>query len=1048
MQPFLKTIARQYAARYSDLSRFCFIFPGRRSGTFFIKHLREAIGRRTMIAPQTVTITDFTRSLSPFVCDNRIDLLFLLYRCYLELVGITDDAEVPEQYSFEAFRSWGEVILADFNEVDTHMVNPDELFKNLRDFNEISANYLTDDQREVMETYFNIRQPHAEAEKFWRTFAYTSPREGETTSHTELKDRFIYLWQMLAPLHKLFNSRLESEGLTYDGRAALHALDHLRRHGSRGIEPLKVVFVGFNVLTTVEWRIFREMQKLTTVIEGREEPLADFVWDLTGIVMDDDFNSAARFVRKGIQQFPKPDWLALDDSDTDGLPPELKVISAPSNAIQAKIVGREVAGLHARLTQKEFDEARIAVVLPDEGLLLPMIHSLPDTMVEEEDEGTRRSHRSIGVNLTMGLPLRLTPVVSFVALLRRLQTRLRNDSGRVVFFYEDVEAVLAHPFAHILLGSKQVMAISGEMQQRRLRYVSETTLAKLGGTEAAALFRALPGDCGAEGVISYLDNLLEEVDRRHSTSEPATVSAEEGGEGEAEEEAPRKVTMDTLTHTHIDTYRRALARLLDACRHRNIRMKMFTVFMLADRLLASEKVMFEGEPLQGLQIMGLLETRSLDFDHIIIPSMNERIFPRRMRTRTFIPDSLRTAFGLPTSWSQESIYAYYFYRLICRAKSVTMVYDARTGGSRSGDPSRFILQLRHLYAREGLNCINSRFALPVSPVTPLVIPKDEGIMSRLRAYTTGGRTLSASSLQKYLQCPVQFYFSYLAGVNVEDKPTEFMSAIDLGNIVHEAMMLMYLDADRCKCRLRIPQPVRSRPDSERISTLVREAINTQYLHRDPRMPLTGEPSIQAEIIESKVNGLVDLDMAYDALEIVGVEIPDGPDPLKIRLSNGTDVYFTMHIDRVDRVTHGDGRSQYRIVDYKTGGVSLISPDAEGIFVCDKDTKYFFQLMLYASLSHRSRKLSDIDSFGLVIYHMNGRSEVRPRIGKGKGATVIENDRQGYYDAEGVWHESLLDDFERVLDQRLTEMFDPQVPLRQTDDVKTCAYCNFRDICRR
>lgn len=1035
-QPFLQTIARQYAARYQDLSRFCFIFPGRRSGTFFIKYLNEAIGSRSMIAPQTLTITDFNYSMADRIPDNRFDLLFLLYRCYLRVMNMHPGAE--DAIPFEQFRSWGETVISDFNDVDSHLVDPDEIFKNLKDFNEISTDFLTEEQREVMEQYFGVEMARNEQGRFWKSYDYTSPRKDGDCRKTDTKGHFLYLWQAMAPLYHSFNKALAEEGLAYDGAAARLALRNLKEGGAECLEPQKIVFVGFNVLTTVEWQIFATLQKMTTEIDGRTEAMADFVWDMTGDIMDDEYAAAVKFVRRGISRFPKPEWLDLSESDAGGIPERLKVVSAPSNSIQAKIVGEEVKKLHAELTQDVFDDARVAVVLPDEGLLLPLIHSLPTTMVEERETGERRLLK-MGVNLTMGLPLRHTPVVSFVNLLRRLQTRLRNDRRHPVYYHEDVEALLAHPFTHVLVTSETVMKIAGYIQRHHLKYIPQEIFHRY-GSRVEAIFTRIDPKGSVDTVIGYIDSLLDTVDRLH---EPAPRAEETQG-----------ATFDTLTHTHIEAYRRALTRLRSACHKREIEPGMNTLFLLADRLVAGEKVMFEGEPLTGLQIMGMLETRSLDFDHIVIPSMNERIFPRRLHTRTFIPSSLRVAYGLPSTLTQESVMAYYFYRLICRAKSVTMVYDARNADNHIGDPSRFILQLQHLYARGRMKMVSTRFSLPQSQPPTIEVAKDETVMERLNLYRRRGddaKYLSASSLQKYFACPLSFYFQYLNGVNLQEKPSEFMTSIDIGNVVHDTMMRLYLDDDEYEIILPSPQPVPKSVSEERINQLVVRAINEKFLHRKPYdAPLSGEPEIQRQMIVSLIKKIVELDATHTGLELLGVEIDKY---LTVKVNSDLDVNFEIKIDRLDKFIE-KGEEIYRVVDYKTGSVSADATDMDTLFDITMESKYLFQLMMYSTLARELPELRHIRRYRLTLYDVNGGKTVTPKFAYDPKAGYTHRHKV-LFDTDNYFLEDLTTecgplsaDFRAELLTRLAELFDAAVPFRQTDDVSHCTFCQFRSICRR
>lgn len=1032
MLPFLKAVAQGYVRRYRDLSKFCFVFPGRRSGTFFLKYMRECAGNRTLLAPRVVTITDLIDDICGLIPDNRIDLLMLLYNCYCEIVTeyYGNNANLPD---FNSFWSWGDMILSDFNDVDTHLADPDSLFKNLADLNEIATDFLTDEQREVMTTYFNVTPPHKEVSDFWRNFK-NGKNWDEPSENPRLRSRFLHLWQVLAPLYHRFNEKLASEGLSYSGSAARQALTIVERDGAfHDDETVKLVFVGFNVLTAVEWKLFKAFSCMTCTPAGVEEPFADFVWDMNGHPMKDKHNSAARYVRRGMKDFPKPDWLDLSATVSSGVPESIKVISAASNIEQAKLAALEVNNLNASTTQEDIDNAKIAVVLPDESLLIPMIYSIP---------------RNIdSVNLTMGLPMRHTPVATYVSLLRHLQNRLRRDR-EPVFYYEDVEAILAHPLSMTLLGPTAVMEIKGNLYKSRRRFVTAHTLTNK-HPESSILFHAVDADASPDASLDYVETILRRIDELHLFDSTEHI----------EENDRESTSISNLLHVHIEAYLAALQRLRRACHERNIDADFQTIFFMADRLIAGDKVLFEGDPLRGLQIMGLLETRSLDFEHLIIPSMNERIFPRRMHTRSFIPASLRVAFGLPTTQSQESIFAYYFYRLISRAKTLTLIYDARTGGLRSGDPSRYILQLKRLYAKGKVKTVASQFALHTHEKAPVSVVKNQRIMQRVSQYLQSGDSyLSASSLNKYMACPLDFYYSYIERVNVQDAPAEFMTAVDLGNVVHKAMMWIYMDHVDGKTKGYKPvTPHRLTKaffdtllaDGNRtIDEVVRRAINSEYLKVPLDNKLSGEALIQSRLIADTVRDLLRIDAQFDSLEIISCEVP-----VKVPyvMHDGRTVQFTMTIDRVDKVT-SHGRTRYRVVDYKTGSVSMNNESLDDLFAGKHSSKYPFQLMLYCHLMRVRKEIGDDEELEPVIYDVLRRRLVSPAVSRvcadGKSQTVtITSDTQVSTYRDGV----VLDvagEFADGLQRVLEELLNPEEPFSQCEDPSSCVYCNFRDLCRR
>lgn len=994
MKAFLDSIATQYVARYSavELSKFCFVFPGRRSAAFFQKFLKKEYDD-VMVAPRMCTIAEFMTELSDTIPDNRIDLLFVLFNSYCELCR--KQGRSPQD--FEHFRLWGETVLSDFNDIDNHLVDANMLYQNLADYKSISTDYLTDEQKDVMEKYFGITDSEESVAGFWNNYS-KSIENGKS----DVISKFSSLWEILAPLYKIFNSKLKSENLSYAGAAARIAFNRLKEEGINILSDAKYVFVGFNVLTTVEWKTFNELKKLKCKLEDREsEPLADFIWDCVGIPMNDEYNLAARFVKKDMEFFPMPKWFEV--SQSNGIPQKINVISSPSGAFQAKIVGEYLTRLSGENINTEIQDAQVAVVLPDENLLFPMLRSIPD---------------SIGnVNLTMGCPLKYTPSISFVKILRSLQLRSDYSESGGTFYFEDVEAILGHPFAALLIGIEDLSLLKEELGKLRLTSVNlnffeNVELAKM-------LFYPLRDDATQSDVISYIKTIFAKISDNLESDEGVML--------------PKALTM-----SNINSYLRALDQLANACEKRNISLNKRDTFILADRLIAGEKILFEGKPLEGLQIMGVLETRSLDFKHLIIPSMNERIFPKRLRNKTFIPASLSKGFGLPTIAAQEAIFAYYFYRMICRAESVTMIYDARTAGMKSGEPSRYILQLKHLYAKDVVKTVDYSFNLSNNEL-PIIKVKKADVVSKLDKYLSSSNKnyLSPSSLNRYFACPLQFYYQYILGIKVEEDVTEFMSSVDIGNVVHYAMMYLYT-GNAEPCLLTKPQPLNlDAITNEMISEAVAMAISKEYV-------VTGEAKLQAAVIEKVVRRVVELDKQFNSVEILGCEAEVKCD---FPIDENRSVAVKFIIDRIDKVIEKNGETYYRIVDYKTGNVKASTDGFYKIFTASSDVKYLFQLLFYANFALKNANKLNLPigqkHIRTVLYDIVENKIVTPDIDKVKILDVSE---------QITLHDGSVlipnDAFEEMLKYKLCELFSAEGEFVQTDNLDNCKYCNFKNICRR
>lgn len=1000
MIPFLKSVAKAYSSRYSDLSEFCFLFPNKRSGTFFLKYLKEESGKHTILAPEIKTITEFVADLSGRVVASRLDLIFMLYECYCELRNISpsDDPEKGAE-DFEQFRNWGETVISDFNEVDQYLADPEIVFKNIKDFREISTNFLTEEQRSVMNEYFG-RSETGDPSKFWRNF------DKEEEHLSEVKRSFLYLWRSLLPLYDALNEKITSRGLISSGGAYRLAVENLTEKGRDLLPYKKIVAIGFNALSGAEASLFMQIRDFDG-FHGFDD-FADFFWDATGPVFSSGINSASLFVKTNQKNFPSPQWalpaLALSDSSAM---PKLKVVASPSNSAQVKIAGSILGNLRQRLTSEEISQAKVAVVLPDENLLLPMLYSLPDGMGD--------------VNLTMGYPLRLTSVIPFVRLLRLLNRNRKRSGDSVSFYHRDLRLFLSHPFSHASFGTSGINQLIGYIDKHHRTTVSLEEIYNFIPSGSEIL--DMPSDTvSGKEAVHFLDSVLNKV--MESLPENGT-----------------EMMKSRLERDHIQIYRDALRRLGELLDEYNVPTNLNTVFHLADRLLAGTTVGFEGEPLTGLQVMGTLETRSIDFDHLIILSMNERIMPLRARSKSFIPDSLRHAYGMPPSNYAESIFAYYFYRMISRAKEVTLIYDARSGGGlRSGDVSRYILQLRHLFAPDSIEEQKWKFILSGKDEYDPSVEKSDDIKKRLDEYMkvgSGAKNFSASALNTYRECQVKFFYQNVIGINTDPEPSDFIDAIGVGNILHAMMEHLYLPEDMRKKYLEIPVLIQKDTieslisDRENLKRLTTRLINElHYNLPEDKLdtPLSGASEIVGRQILEQAVRVMRRDKDLAPFKIYGCEIKK---TLRIPLKSGRTVNFKFAIDRLDEIMV-NGKPQLRIVDYKTGKIKLDAQSMDEVFKGDYRSSQVFQLLTYAwLLCKMTGKTEDVR---MEIYDV-------PKIWrKEENLPKVENiPITSFKECE--------EEFSVGMEKMINSVFDGEV-FEAAVNEDECSLCRLRMLCRR
>ena len=1007
--PFLKSVAKYYASKQTDLSNYLFLFPNKRSGTFFLKYLREELGKEVAMAPATLTISDFVTELSGRIPASKTELLFILFHCYEKYLknfepkgensGTRKSGEEEKSVTFDSFRKWGETVLNDFNTVDQYLVDPDEVFKNVKDYKEIQTDFLTDDQKEVLEEFFGFVSDHVEGD-FWKNF------EEEEEKMSSLKQSFIHLWRLLGPLYHDFNEELEKKGLISSGGAYRFCHEKIKNEADEVLTYDKIAVIGFNALSTSEKSIFKELKKLKTE-DG--EPYCDFFWDSTGPVLEREDNSASRFVKADIKKFPAPEdampFLRL--SDTEDFP-EITVIASPSNASQAKIAGHKLGDLKEKIDDKDFAMANVAVVLPDEGLLLPMLYSLPENIEN--------------VNLTMGYSFRLTSLFSFLQLLKRLMVNSHGQGEDKEFYHKDLRRILSHPYAYILFPAYQIKKFKGKLDKfHTLRVKLKDLVNEIKNSDPVF---SLPGENDGYFLMTeYLNRLFDSL---------LTVL--------------RKRENDNFTKIEVALIETALSLLTvlnDLIEEYEMDISAGSFLRLFEKTLSSEKIMFEGEPLKGLQVMGTLETRSLDFDYLFILSMNERIMPRRMRTKSFIPDSLRYDYGMPPSNYSEELFSYYFYRMISRARKVVLLYDARVAsGLRTSGESRYILQLNHLFAKGKMKKNKMNFILIAKEEKRASIIKDDEIKRELEKFTEeNGKNFSASILGSYRECELSFYLKALLNVNDDPAPSESLDPITTGNVIHNVIMQLYVP-DIKKQNILLKDYILNQKylddilnDEIKIKNLITREINARYFQLSEKeldriLPASFE-MIGANIL-NEIKTIVEYDKKFAPIELLGVELDY---QLPVELKNGRKVNFKFKIDRLDRINDKEtGERRLRIIDYKTGSKKNEADSIEHIFEGHYKAAHLFQLLTYAWLLEKINKVTDVDKSMLEIYHL-------PDMKKDKRGFPCINKKPVKSYSE--YSEEFSERFEKMIN----EIFEKEA-FETPKDSSRCQFCNLKAMCGR
>ena len=957
MQPFLQLVAHDlYTKIGNDLSRTVLVFPNKRANLFFNEYLAEE-SDQPIWSPAAMSISDLLQKLSVQKAGDPIRLVCELYKVFKE--------EIESRETLDDFYFWGELLISDFDDVDKNMVDADKLFSNLQDLKNLMDDYefLDEEQEEA------IRQ-------FFQNFSIER--------RTELKEKFISLWDKLGIIYHRYREKLAELGIAYEGMLYRNVIEQL---DTDRLKYDKYVFVGFNVLNKVEKEFFQKLQKA-----GK----AMFYWDYDLFYTQRiSKHEAGEFIKRNLIDFPNE--LPESYFDIFRKPKKIRYISASTENAQARFLPEWVKATQTHTTQI-VSEKENAIVLCNEALLLPVLHSIPQDVQN--------------VNITMGFPLAQTPVYSFINAAMELQTNgYRPDTGR--FTYEAVSKILKHPYTRQL----------SDHATRLERELTKTNR-----------FYPLPSELKKDDFLTILftpqSNIRELCDYLLRLIKSISILYRKEGEYD---DIFNQLYRESIFQSHLK-----INRLYSLIESGELSVRTDTLKRLITKVLTASNIPFHGEPAIGLQIMGVLETRNLDFRNLIMLSLNEGQLPKAGGESSFIPYNLRKAFGMTTIEHKNAVYAYYFYRLIQRAENITLLYNTSSDGLNRGEESRFMLQLLvegpHEITREYLEAGQS----PQNTLE-IQIEKTPEILRRLyRAYDTAqpeSVILSPSALNTYLDCRLRFYYRYVAGLKTPDEVSAEIDSALFGTIFHLSAQLAYTDLTANGKMIQREDLERLLRDEIKLQGYVDQAFKQELFKVAPeeKPEYNGVQLINSKVIVSYLKQLLRNDLQYTPFEMVAMEkkvsekitIQTALGPLTLRLG-GT-------IDRMDAK-----EGTLRIVDYKTGGSPKIPANIEQLFTpSETRPNYIFQTFLYAAIMSRKQPLMVAPA--LLYIHRAASESYSPVIEMGEPRKPkIPVNNFAFFE----------DEFRERLQALLAEIFDEKEPFTQTEDIKKCAYCDFKAICKR
>lgn len=959
MESFLKLVAADlYKHTEGNLAHTAVVFPNKRAGLFFNEYLAQE-SESPIWSPAYVSISELFRSLSPWEVGDPVKLVCELYKIFRR--------ETQSTETLDDFYFWGEMLISDFDDADKNKVDTDKLFSNLQDLRNIMDDYtfIDDEQEEA------IRQ-------FFQNFSIER--------RTALKERFISLWNVLGNIYKGFRESLASQNIAYEGMMYRHVIEHL------DVDKLpyeKYVFVGFNVLNKVEHTLFTQL---------KDAGKAVFYWDYDEFYMKENrqavTHEAGEFIRRNLRDFPSP--LSGELFKNLSKPKEVHYIASSTENAQARYLPQWIRN---NLTTPEKETA---VVLCNEALLQPVLHSLPAEVKH--------------VNITMGFPLSQTPVYSFLIALLELHTHGFNfKSGRYTF--QSVVTLLKHPYTRQLTGQAELLEKELTRNNR---------------------FYPLPGELGKDEFLTRLftplSGNLNLCIRLSETLQQVASIYQANTSGTEDTDAFNQLYRESLfkAYTTINRFRTLIEE-------DELTVQSETFRRLLVKVLSATNIPFHGEPAIGMQVMGVLETRNLDFRHLVLLSVNEGQLPKSGGDSSFIPYNLRKAFGMTTIEHKIAVYAYYFYRLLQRAERITLMYNTSSDGLNRGEWSRFMLQFLiewpHPITRQFLEAGQSP-----QGTSPITVEKTPDVMRRMQSLfdvrANPKAKFSPSALNYYLDCPLKFYYRYVAGLSAPDEVSAEIDSATFGSIFHYAAEHIYKDLTTHGKVI----------NKEALETLLRNEVKLQdyvdtafkklffNVPQNEKPEYNGVQLINSAVIARYLKQLLQNDLRYAPFTFIASEM-EVDEPIDIQTPKG--VIKSRIGGIIDRMDSKDGT--LRIVDYKTGGDADTPPHVESLFIPDKKrSNYVFQTFLYAAIMCRKQPTMKIAP-ALLYIHRAATETYSPVIQMGeprKPKEAVEDFSK--YEKE----------YRERLQGLLEEIFNPEKSFTQTEIIEKCTYCDFKALCKR
>lgn len=939
MSSFLRLLAESIIQKYDGhFEQLTIVFPNKRAALFLAEEL-SGLTDKPVWMPEIITLDEFIGKHSGLHKIDDLPLIIKLYKAY------TDTAHTNEK--FEDFYFWGNMLLGDFDDIDKYLANAKAVFSNLTALKELELNfpYLSTEQIEIIQSFWSCFNP-------------------EKYSKEQLE--FLKIWNNLYPAYTKFRNTLTKEKICYEGMGQRHFYEHIEEFDVPG----HIIFAGFNALNLCEKKIFSFYQ---------DKKQASFYWDYDIYYSTDENHEAGKYIRENLKAFPNelgPEH--FNNFRHNGK--NIEYISVPSVIGQAKLIPQLTAGLEDK------DNRNTAIVLCDERMLIPTIHSVPDDIKK--------------INITMGYPAQNTSVAALISMVGDLKNYAKKEGEQTYYYYKPVIALLNHKLIKDSC-PEDINTVTDRINRKNRVYIAAEDLLFTPVTQA--IFSHTD-----KNIPDYLLHILELL------SQPAK---------------DQENSLHPLEKEFIFTLYTSIQTLRNTFREENIEPDEKLYMQIITKVINATSIPFSGEPLEGLQLMGLMETRMLDFKNLIILSANEGIIPKNGVISSFIPYTLRVGFKLPTPEHQDALFAYYFYRLLQRGKNIKILYTNSAKGLNSGEMSRFLYQIKY---ESGLPIKESNFQnqISVQENKAISIEKNEEILRQLSLYTQpDNNPLSPSALNTYMECPLRFYFRYIANIKEKEEMAEELDHRLLGNIFHDCSCTLYATVPNGDITIEAIDTILK--NNGLIEAHIKASYLKVYDQQVSKLINSGSNELILNIIKKYIRQMLSYDKQICPFHLIAMEEKFSV-PVTIKTGEQeTQVHIGGVIDRVDNVGNN-----IRVIDYKTGVDTTLFKNISSLFEKENTTrnKAAFQTLLYCLMyEHDSHTLETLTP-GIYSTKLLFSKDYNYRLKCDKD----------YVNNFGIYREEFLGQLEKLLE----EIYSPAIPFCQTTVEKKCRNCSYNRICQK